>query len=216
MGVHVLEAGARSVLDQVRFEGLMRFKEEQPRSADVSFHRSPVTISHAVFGGAGTTLLALSEGEAQLRHSTFHGGSDQLEAVHAAVQATGLRFLGAGDDAVSVHGGGGSFTELVIDGAKGEGVKATALAQVELTNATLTRCGTGIEAREGSSVRMNVGRIEATQAAHAGKDEVRNGPVRIELKGVEVPEGAGFKTGQGSSITHNGRAVGAAKAAEGT
>lgn len=216
MGVHVLEAGARSVLDHVRFEGLMRFKEAQPRSADVSFHRSPVTITHAVFSGAGTTLLALSEGEAQLRHSTFHGGSDQLEAVHAAVQATGLRFLGAADDAVSVHGGGGSFTELVIDGAKGEGVKATALAQVELTNATLTRCGTGIEAREGSSVRMNVGRLDATQAAHAGKDEVRNGPVRIELKGVEVPDGAGFKTGQGSSITLNGRAVGAAKAAEGT
>lgn len=216
LGVHVLEAGGRSELDHVRFEGLMRFRADQLRSADVSFHRSPVTIAHTVFSGSGSTLLAISEGEAQLRHSTFAGGSDQLEAVHAAVQATGLRFLGAADDAVSVHGGGGSFTELVIDGAKGEGVKATALAQVDLTNATLTRCGTGIEAREGSSVVMRTGRIDATLAGHAGKDEVRNGPVRIDLRDVEVPEGAGFKTGQGSSILLNGRAVGAAKAAEGT
>jgi len=216
LGVHVLEAGGRSVLDHVRFEGLMRFHADQLRSADVSFHRSPVTVTHAVFSGTGSTLLAISEGEAQLRHSTFAGGSDQLEAVHAAVQATGLRFLGAADDAVSVHGGGASFTELVIDGAKGEALKATALARVELTNATLTHCGTGIEAREGSSVVLSAGRIDAQQAAHAGKDEVRNGPVRIELRDVDVPEGAGFKTGQGSSILLNGRAVGAAKAAEGT
>ena len=216
LGLHVLEAGGRSELDHVRFEGLMRFHADQLRSADVSFHRSPVTISHAVFSGTGTTLLAISEGEVQLRHSTFAGGSDQLEAVHAALQATGLRFLGAADDAVSVHGGGASFTEIVVDGAKGDGMKAAAMAQVELTNATLTRCGTGIEAREGSTVVMRTGRIDAVQAGHAGKDEVRNGPVRIDLHEVEVPEGAGFKTGQGSSIMLNGRAVGATKAAEGT
>ncbi len=215
-GVQVLEAGGRSELDHVRFEGLTRRQADPRVQADLILHRSPATIGHAVFSGTGAALLAVSEGELQLRQSTFVGGLDQLQSVHAAVQGSELRFLGAADDAASFHGGGGHFTGVRIEGATGMGVKATDRAQMQLKDLTIARCGTGVEAREGSTVAVVAGRIDAGRAAHAGKDEVRYGPVSIELQEVTVPDDAAFKTGQGSSIRLNGRAVGSTKAALGT
>ncbi|MBV6403719.1 MAG: CotH kinase family protein [Flavobacteriales bacterium] len=215
-GVLVLEAGGRSELDHVRFEGLTRRQADPQVRADLVLHRAPATITNTVFSGTGAVLLAVSEGELQLRQSTFAGGADQLQAVHAAVRGADLRFLGAADDAVSVHGAGGHFTGLRVEGAAGLGLKATDLAQVQVEDLAMDRCGTGVDAREGASVSVRKGRITAGRVAHAGKDEVRYGPVRIDLQEVTVPEDAGFKTGQGSSIRLNGRAVGSTKAVLGT
>jgi len=117
---------------------------------------------------------------------------------------------------VSVHGGGASFTELVVREAHGVALKASMLARVEVAAATITGCGTGIVAREGACVTVRGGAIDAVQPAHAGKDEMRHGPVRIELQDVSIPEGPALKVGQGSSIRLNGQEVRPSKAEEGT
>jgi len=216
MGVHVIEPGGRSMLDHIQFTQLRRYDEAQLRSGDVSFYRAPVTLDHCTFAGTGSTLLDISLGEAQLRNSLFEGGSDQLEAHFASLQISGTRFLKAGDDAISVSGGGLSFATSIVDGAAGVAVKATVHARVEITECTIRRTGTGLEGREGSTIAMNSGSIAATEAAQAGKDEIRYGPVRIVLKEVEVDPKATFKAANGSSIEKDGQRVGETKTKKGT
>ncbi|MBK8339016.1 MAG: CotH kinase family protein [Flavobacteriales bacterium] len=216
MGVHVIQPEGRSMLDHVQFTQLRRYDKDQVRSGDVSFYRAPVTLDHCEFIGTGSTLLDVSLGEAQVRNSLFEGGSDQLEAHFAALQISGTRFLKAGDDAISVAGGGLSIATSIVNGAAGVAVKATVHARAEITQCTIRRTGTGVEGREGSTITVNSGSVEATEAAHAGKDEIRYGPVRIVLKEVEIDPKATFKTANGSSIEKDGQRVGETKTAKGT
>ena len=69
---------------------------------------------------------------------------------------------------------------------------------------------------EGSAITVNSGSIEATEVAHAGKDEIRYGPVHIVLKEVEMDPKATFKAANGSSIEKDGQRVGEARTAKGT
>ncbi|MBK9074947.1 MAG: CotH kinase family protein [Flavobacteriales bacterium] len=216
MGVHVIQPEGRSILDHVQFLQLRRYDPDQLRSGDVSFYRAPVTLDHCAFAGTGATLLDISLGEAQLRNSLFEGGSDQLEAHFAALQISGTRFLKAADDAISVAGGGLSFATSIVDGATGVAVKATVHARVEITECVIRRTGTGVEGREGSAITVNSGSIDATEGAHAGKDEIRYGPVHILLKEVEVDPKVTFKAANGSSIDKDGQRVGETRTAKGT
>lgn len=215
-GVHVIQPKGRSILDHVQFTKLRRYDADQVRSGDVSFYRATVSLDHCSFSGTGATLLDISLGEAQIRNSVFEGGSDQLEAHYASLQISGTRFLMAQDDAISVAGGGLSIATSVVDGAAGVAVKATVHARVEVIECVIHRTGTGVEGREGSAITMTSGSIEATEAAHAGKDEIRYGPVRIVLKEVEVGPKATLKAGHGSSIEMDGQRVGKTKTAKGT
>ena len=104
----------------------------------------------------------------------------------------------------------------VIVGARGIGVKSAVHASTELTGCEVRGTGTGLETREGATIRMAQGLLEGTNAAHAGKDEMRYGPTRIELKEVAVKPDAVYKAGQGSTITLDGKPVGQGKAAKGT
>jgi hypothetical protein len=216
LGVHVIAAGGMSTLDNVHFTGLMRYAYDQPRPGDVSFHSSPVSIAHGRFSGTGATLLDIALSDVQLRACTFTGGSDQLELHFCRAQVSGTRFEAAGDDAVSLEGGGLSLATSVIVGARGIGVKAAVHASTELTGCEVRGTGTGIETREGATIRMAQGLLEGTTATHAGKDEMRYGPTRIELKEVAVKPDAVYKAGQGSTITLDGKPVGQGKAAKGT
>jgi hypothetical protein len=217
LGVHVIDAVGQSRLDHVHFTGLMRYAYDQVRPAELSFHRSSVSLEHCRFAGTSATLVDLSLGEAQLRSCLFTGASDQLELHFVRAQVSGSRFEAAKDDAVSVEGGGLSMALSVIDAAQGVGVKASVNARVDLSGTELKGLGIGLEGREGAAVVMNGGALAATKAVHAGKEEMRYGPVTVELKEVEVVNAEGTsKCGAGSSIVVNGKKVGETNAAKGT
>jgi len=216
-GVHVIEATGLSRLDHVHFSTLMRYAYDQERPADVSFHRSNVSLEHCRFSGTSATLVDIALGEAQLRSCVFNGGSDQLELHFVNAQISGTRFDGAGDEAVSLEGGGLSMATSVIAGPRGVALKAAWKARVELREVRITGAGTGLQGSEGSVITMTSGELDAAQAVKAGKREPRYGPVRIELKDVNASKAEATSTcGAGSTIVINGKPVGATKAAKGT
>ena len=217
LGVHVITAQGQSRLDHVHFTGLMRYAGDQVRPADVSFHRSDVSLEHCRFSGTGATLLDVSLGQLQMRSCVLAGGSDQMELHFVQAQVSGTRFQDAGDDALSVEGGGLSLSTSMIDGASGVGVKAGVKARVAIKGSDVRTRGTGLEGREGAMLTMDDGSLNAPVAVKAGKKEMRYGPVRMTLEGVEAPEAASSaKCGAGSSITINGEPLAADKAAKGT
>jgi hypothetical protein len=216
-GVHVIEATGLSRLDHVHFSTLMRYAYDQERPADVSFHRSNVSLEHCRFSGTSATLVDIALGEAQLRSCVFNGGSDQLELHFVNAQISGTRFDGAGDEAVSLEGGGLSMATSVIAGPRGVALKASLKTRVELREVRITGAGTGLQGSEGSVITMTSGELDAAQAVKAGKREPRYGPVRIELKDVNASKAEATSTcGAGSTIVINGKPVGATKAAKGT
>ena len=217
LGVHVIDAAGQSRLEHVHFTGLMRYANDQVRPAELSFYRSNVSMEHCRFTGTSATLVDLSLGEAQLRSCRFAGASDQLELHFVRAQVSGSRFDAAKDDAISVEGGGLSIAMSMIVGSRGVGVKASVRAKVDLSGTDLKDLGIGLDGREGASIVMTGGTMDATKAIYAGKDEMRYGPVTVELKDVDAANAESTsKCGTGSSIVVNGKKISATKAAKGT
>ncbi|QQR85779.1 MAG: CotH kinase family protein [Flavobacteriales bacterium] len=215
-GIHVISAGGGSDLSFVDFDHLCRFQQDQTRSADLSFHRSSVSLTNCSFSGTSNTLLDVSVGNATMSGCSFTGGSDQLELHHVRGQVRACRFQDAADDALSIEGGVLDAKECEFTRAKGIGVKATSGAVMKFNNVRMAHVGQGIEVRAGSSVHAKGGSIEAVHAAVvAGKASMRDGAARVVLDGVKLTA-AGTPTvcGAGSSVVLNGKELGALTNAE--
>ncbi|MBK8497402.1 MAG: hypothetical protein IPL52_00965 [Flavobacteriales bacterium] len=217
-GVHVIDAEGRSQLHRVVFSDLTRYKYDQERSGDVSFHRSAVSFKQCVFAGTGATLLDVSVCAVDLDACRFDHGSDQFESHFAQVTMNDATFELAHDDAISIEGGSAALNKVFIGGGKGIGVKGTKGAHVTATDLHIDRMGKGLEGRQGA--RMQVSTMDAQEVpviADAQKREMRYGPVAIELKGLKADAtDASYEVGEGSSITLDGKRVGFQKAKEGT
>lgn len=198
----VLEAGS-SRLQHVQFQGLAGDGQ-----AAVTFHRTPVELVHCAFKGEKGTLLTVASTEGTLRDCTFNGGKDQLRGRYAKLDLERVGAAGAKDDAFTLEGGSLRIRNSSITGAGGIGTKLVLGARAELTGCTIEAAGTGVEAEEAAYLRMQGGRIAAPRTVHAGKAEVRYGPVLVDLDKVALPkDGGAMKAGNGSTITVNGQAV---------
>ncbi len=217
LGVHVITATGQSRLDHVHVSDLMRYAYDQVRPADLSFHGSDVSLEHCRFSGTGATLVDVALGELQVRSSVFTGGSDQLELHFVHAQVSGTRFQAAGDDAVSVEGGGLSLATSVIEAAGGVGVKATVRAKVVVKACDVRTKDTGLEGRDGAVLEMANGSLQAPRSIDAAKKEMRYGPVQVTLEEVDAPNAAGTaKCGAGSRVTIDGTKVSATTTSKGT
>lgn len=208
-GVHVIGAAGTSSLAHVEFRSLTRYKYDQDRSGDVSFHSSPVLIDQCWFHGTGTTLLDISTTKTRISSSTFAGGSDQLELHFADATIAGCTFAVAHDDAISCEGGGLSAKGVNIRSAMGIALKGTRAARITLDGFEVLRSGAGFEGREGSKLYVSNGRIEEVDlVAEAKKKEMRYGPVRIDLTKVTITSAKQeFKRGEESIINVDGKVV---------
>lgn len=219
-GVHVLNASGASQLRFVRFSNLTRYKYDQDRSADVSFHRSSATLENCHFTGTGATLLDASVGALTLKDCRFHGGSDPCEVHFAQLSMTNVSFFGMKDDAISVEGGEARLEKVFVGGKRspGIGLKGVKGARIEATDLHVVEMAKAIEGREGTHIIVNGMIAQADDAiADANKSEMRYGPVMIELKALKTdPAEATYEVGEGSSITLDGKPVGTPKARKGT
>ncbi|MBL0043491.1 MAG: CotH kinase family protein [Flavobacteriales bacterium] len=219
-GVHVIGASDRSVLSYCVFANISRFAYDQPRSGDLSFHKSDATFDHCFFTGTGATLLDASTCAITLTNCRFDHGSDQLETHFAQVSMTDVIFELAKDDAISVEGGIAELNKIGIGGRDGSGVgvKGSKGARITVTNLNLNKMSTAFEGREGAKLSITNARVEEVdQVVEAKKSEMRYGPVRVDLKKVTITNAKSeFKCGAGSSITLDGKKVGETKAAGGT
>jgi len=217
-GVHVVGASGMSRLAHVNFGNLTRYKYDQDRSGDVSFHRSNVTMDHCFFTGTGATLLDVSVGTLDLRNSRFDHGSDQLEAHYAQIDLEDVIFELSADDAISINGGAASLKKIAIGGGGGIGVKGAKSAQITIDGLKLDRMATAFEGREGSRISVSNGALESVGlVAEAKEREMRYGAVTIELLKVSIVKATKeFECGAGSTITLDGKRVGETKVAKGT
>ena len=217
-GVHVIGAEGMSWLSHVAFVDLTRYKYDQERSGDVSFHRSNVTMDHCLFTGTGATLLDVSVGTLDMIDSRFDHGSDQLEAHYAQVNLEEVNFELSADDAISVEGGTASLKRIAIGGGGGIGVKGTKNAQITIEDLKLDRMAAAFEGREGSMISVLNGIVEEVGLiAEAKEREMRYGAVTIELEKVSITNATKeYECGVGSTITLDGKRVGETKVAKGT
>ncbi|MEO8590197.1 MAG: CotH kinase family protein [Flavobacteriales bacterium] len=219
-GVHVLNARGGSHLAFVRFHALTRYKYDQERSADVSFHLSDVVIDQCSFSGTGATLLDASICAITLTHCGFNGGSDQLETHFAKLNVSDVTFALPADDAVSVEGGSAKLERVNITGRDGSGVgvKGIKSALITTMDVKMGRMSIAFEGRDGSALTVTNAQLENVGlVADAKKSEMRYGPVKIELTKVSVAKAEGqFKCGEGSSITLDGKKVAAITKVKGT
>lgn len=215
-GIHVLNAGGGSELSFVVFDHLCRFQQDQTRSADLSFHRSSVTLTNCSFFGTSNTLFDVSVGNATITGCSFTGGSDQVELHHVRGLVRASRFMGAADDALSADGGVVDMRDCEVSGAVGIGAKATTGAVLKLTDVRMARVGQGIEVRAGSSAHAKGGSIDALHAAVvASKSSMRDGSARAVLDGVKLTAGeTPTVCGAGSSVVLDGKELGAPANAE--
>ncbi len=218
-GVHVIEAEGRSRLSHVAFADLTRYKHDQERSGDVSFHRSNVTLQRCLFTGYGATLLDLSVCEADLKNCRFTHGSDQIESHYAQLRAEDLLLELAGDDAISVEGGSADLKGIAIGGwdDSGVGVKASKSARVTVSDLDMDVMATAFEGREGARLTVTKADVRTVGlVALAKKKEMRYGPVVIELNKLAITEAkAEFECGEGSVIKRDGKAAVTAKPKQG-
>lgn len=215
-GVHVIDAVGTSTLDHVSFRSLTRYKYDQERSGDVSFHQSDAVITDVFFRGTGATLLDVSVCSVNLGKCWFEGGSDQAEFHFADVNIQETVFQHPGDDAVSVEGGTATLKKIGAFGrdGSGDGIKGTRAARVIAEGVTIEHMGMGFEGREGSKLFITDGSVkDVGLVAEAKKKEMRYGSVRIDLTKVTVTNAKQeFKKGEESIINVDGKAVGEGKA----
>ena len=211
-GIHVIGAKGLSRLRHVRFTNLSRYKSDQERSGDLSFHHSDAELVHCSFGGTGSTLLDAAMGKLSLTECGFTGGSDQLEAHFAHVSLSRCAFSGAADDAVSIDGGQARMEGIEVFGAKGIAVKAVKSGRIVAQDLRVRGVKQAIEGREGASIEVDGGAINGVELiAEAKKDEMRYGPVTVNLKKVAISDAKNeYTVGEGSRITVDGKSVGGA------
>lgn len=188
----------RSQWRHVRLEGLLA----------AMFQRADLVWHEGGFHGTKGTLLTVATGEVELRGCTFEGGKDQVYARYAKVQMEGCVLQGAKDDALTVEGGSLVMNGSVVEAAGGVGLKAALAARVELDGSAVEAAGTALEVEKAANLKMKGGSIKAPRSVHAGKAEVRYGPVSVQLDGVRLPDGEGaIKVGAGSEVRIDGKAI---------
>jgi hypothetical protein len=215
-GVHVIDAAGTSTLDRVAFTSLTRYKYDQERSGDVSFHKSDAVISDVFFRGTGATLFDGSVCSITMSKCWFEGGSDQAEFHFADVNVRETIFQHPGDDAVSVEGGAATLKKIGAFGRTGSGVgiKGTRSTRIIAEGVSIEQMGMAFEGREGAKLFITDGRVEGVDlVAEAKKNEMRYGPVRIDLTKVTITNAKqDYKRGEESLINVDGKAVGEGKA----
>lgn len=217
-GVHVIGAQGTSRLEHVAFRHLTRYKYDQERSGDVSFHRSNAQVVHCSFSGTGATLLDVSVGTIDLQHCRFAGGSDQLELHYAQAKLAHNQHTASADDAISLEGGSAQVKDVSLTGIRGIGVKSVKASGVRLEGLVMDGVGKALEAREGGRMEMVGGSIANVKLiATAQEKEMRYGPVSISLEKVVVSNAARqFECGVGSTIKVDGKPAAIADTSRGT
>lgn len=219
-GVHVIDAEGRSQLSHVVFSDLTRYKVDQERSGDVSFHRSAATFQNCVFAGTGATLLDVSVCAVDLEQCRFDHGSDAFEAHFAQVVMKDVTFELMSDDAISIEGGSATMEKVFVGGGAGQGigVKGMKSARITIADLHVDKMGKAIEGREGAHITVTNGDVQEVElVVDAQKKEMRYGAAVIELNKVTIEQAkAEFECGEGSVIKLDGKSVGAAKPKQGT
>lgn len=198
----VLGAHEPSRIGHVRFAGL-----GAKGRAGLTFHQAALSMELSSVVAEAGACLVVNGTEATVQACSFTGGSDQLRGRGSKLLVSGSRFEGAGDDALTIEGGSLQLNNGWVAGAAGIGVKALLGARVEMDASAIEAAGTGVEAGQAAYLRMTGGALQAPRSVHAGKAELRYGPVRVELQKVRGVDAATVKCGRGSSVSIDGRSV---------
>ncbi len=211
-GLFVLDAGAQSVLENVRFRGLRNpDRGDWKLTGAVTFYRSPVSISHSEFGeNQSEDSLNLVRSPFEIDeifiHDTF---SDAFDVDFSDGEIRHARFRDTGNDAVDISGSHVIVASVRIERAGDKGVSAGEQATLELDDVEVDGGVIGVASKDRSSVRAERLRISDVQvglALYAKKSEF--GPATMEVRGATLENAeTPYLLEEGSKLVLEGRGV---------
>jgi len=156
-GLQVIEAGGRSLVEQVAIHGTTAVdRPGWTLTGGVTFYESPVTLVGASFTDAhGEDALNLVRSEFRMTDCLFRDAAfDALDVDFGQGSIESTRFVEPGNDALDVSGSAVVVEDLVVLGAGDKGISAGEASDVKVLSARIEQSNIGIAAKDRSSVSV--------------------------------------------------------------
>ncbi|MGH7541273.1 MAG: hypothetical protein ACRELC_09760 [Gemmatimonadota bacterium] len=211
-GLAVLQAGARSRLEHVRFEGLAnpdRGGWQIPGA--VTFYESPVDIRNTEFSASRSEdALHLYRSAFDLDGVVFRdAGADALDIDFGRGSVRRATFLSSGNDAIEASGSIVELSDIEVRGADHKGLSAGDGAELTVRDASVLDAAIGIASKDLSVVRMQQVRVIGGRVGiTAFREKPEFGPGTVEIGGLELRETElPYLIEPGSTVTVDGRSI---------
>jgi hypothetical protein len=211
-GLFVLDAGGRSLLEHVAFQGLRNpDRDDWKLTGAVTFYRSPVRIAHSEFSNnASEDSLNLVrspfEIEATIIRDTF---SDAFDADFSDGSIRGSTFRDTGNDGIDVSGSRVTVSSVQIERAGDKGLSAGELSDLTIQDVQMDGGSIGVASKDRSSVHVEGLRLSGVKigfALYVKKSEF--GPATMEVRGASLENAeTPYLLEEGSKLVLEGRGV---------
>lgn len=211
-GLVVLEAGERSLLEQVRFRGLsFPRRTGWELTGAVTFYESPVTITDSHFeGNQAEDALNVIRGRFEISGTVFEGAaSDALDVDFGDGRILRTSFVDCTNDGIDVSGSVVELEDVLVNGAGDKGVSAGERSRLTGRAVSIVRAEVAIASKDLSTIRLDgveirQGRVGLT--AYRKKPEF--GSAEIHALGAELSDlEQEFLIEVGSVASVNGEAI---------
>jgi hypothetical protein len=189
-GIVVMNAGRTSVLEYVTFYNLSNPSQDGWKlTGAVTFHESPVGISHTQFvGHRSEDALNIVRSEFSIDQTLFRETSfDAIDVDFSKGKITSSNFLNIGNDAIDASGSVIELEDIVIDGTGDKGLSAGERSQLIAARVDIRNAQIAVASKDKSQVKvqgMSVSDSVTGLAAYQKKTEF--GPASMEVRGLEM------------------------------
>ncbi|MDJ0864990.1 MAG: CotH kinase family protein [Myxococcota bacterium] len=190
--VLVLQAGGRSRLEHVRFEGLGEPREPGLNlTGAVTFYESPVTILHAEFASnIAEDSLNVVRTEFVIDDVTFRGAtSDAFDADFCRGRIANSRFIANENDAIDVSGSVVQVDNVLVDGAGDKGISTGEASELVATRVRIRGANVALASKDSSKLAVrDVALSQCTWGIAAFQKKPEFGPAAVRVEGFGSEE----------------------------
>ncbi len=211
-GFAVLQAGARSRLEYVNFDGLNTFSlKGWNLSGAVTFYESDVDVLNCSFvNNSCEDALNIVRSDFLVKNSLFdHTYSDAFDSDFSSGLVDSVLFTHVGNDAIDFSGSTITVRNSVVNGAGDKGVSAGEGSHLTVKNMQIEGANIGLASKD-----LSVLNVEATVVSHCKYGVVllqkkpEYGPAVMKLDKVKLTGNqTKFLIEKGSKVITNGRVI---------
>ncbi len=213
-GIAVINAGARSRLDYVRFHGLSHPKQDGwGLTGAVSFYESPVDLAHCQFvANHSEDALNIIRSNFSLDKLLFsHTQSDAFDGDFVTGKITNSVFEACGNDAIDVSGSVIEVDHLLVRGAGDKGLSAGENSQMIATNIDIADAEIAVASKDLSELKAENVTIANSQigfTVYQKKPEFGASHIKVKklkMQAISLP----YLVEENSSLTVDGESIAA-------
>ena len=189
-GLTVLQAGTKSELTYVHFEGLTTFDNAGWKlTGAVTFYESPVQIDNCIFTKNNCEDgLNIVRSKFILKNSEVSQTySDGFDADFCDGEVINCVFKNTGNDCLDFSGSHISIKDCKINFSGDKGVSCGEESQIDIENVSVDNAVLGVASKDNSIVRINNIELKNCQTGFAAfQKKPEYGPAQIEVNNVKV------------------------------